>query len=1066
MRKHAAESHLTGGLSRLQLAPESGAADLRAAFDRERRIVPATFMLALIATWATAKTLPAGWFWLGLIGVTLIARYTFAAEAAQSRAPIPPADGRARLLAATHTLDLVLWSTLLLLIVPTAGGATPGAIITWAAATLLSGLVIGHWPRVWTMMAVVWGLVAIALVARTGAFLITAPLLLACVGWLAAVWWLCLPTSHALRANTREPSLGSGTRFGWRAALEVMPAPVLIVRNGRIADLNRPAAQFIGGEAQSLIGSPIEECLRPDPPGAFEPRAGARAQRVVNVVPAHRTFENVGQWTARVRFLQADRADSAVVIALLRPAVESPTVNRVAEDARRLAAWMGSSDASAWYRDERGRLIVPAEFAIEANAASDRAGVVGTAAPFPLAHLLADDDRRAEICAAFLACCSSGQLFDRVVALRDSAGEERRLRVVCLGRRHPGAAPAEVAQVPVIGVLIPLSAATEKLDKRVLDRATGSDPLSEILAQPRIESVSATDAEAPSHAKTDGDQPVPAPAWLARAPVLVWRIDRAGRVTILHGSDPRRWGLRDDLPPQPRWADAFIFHGDARGDILKALRGGLAGRQSIDVVNDRGTERGGRLVLRSHFVPIDDGVLVLDTIASPVRLAEIERLRRSKANYKSLVEASSNLIWSCDERFIINYASTRAARKIYGFEPNELIGRSLGVLFAPRVDQTAARQALAGLRHGGPLRDFEMVQRTKDDQQRVVSVNAMPLRFGDGTFAGAIGMNTDLTMLKQRERRLTEALRVERTVLDAAGQAIAVIKNNLVARCNEAFLNLLEARPGQLTRTPVGDWFATADEWPGLAAAADAERAVDRAAAREVQIRRGTRGGGSATAWCQATARSLAADEYVLVLADIDHIRLREEQALHHAHHDELTGLPNRRMLAVRAATALAASGLRNTQCAVMAIDLDGFKEINDRHGHQVGDTALREVAQRLSRALRPHDTVARRGGDEFAMLVPDIDSRAEIERIANRILLSIEQPLTLASGGTAQLSASLGIALAPEQGRDLEHLLQLADQAMYGAKDKGRRRYAFADPEQLAARSASPATLRAAQAS
>jgi diguanylate cyclase (GGDEF)-like protein len=167
---------------------------------------------------------------------------------------------------------------------------------------------------------------------------------------------------------------------------------------------------------------------------------------------------------------------------------------------------------------------------------------------------------------------------------------------------------------------------------------------------------------------------------------------------------------------------------------------------------------------------------------------------------------------------------------------------------------------------------------------------------------------------------------------------------------------------------------------------------------------------------------------------------------LHEAQHDDLTGLPNRRLLAERAAAALATSELRKVSCAVLAIDLDGFKEVNDRYGHEVGDATLREIAARLTRVMRPQDTVARRGGDEFAVLVPDVGSVMEVEKIAERLLNAVAQPASFKDGATDLcVSASIGVALAPEQGRDLERLLQLADLAMYEAKLKGKNRYAFA---------------------
>jgi len=272
-------------------------------------------------------------------------------------------------------------------------------------------------------------------------------------------------------------------------------------------------------------------------------------------------------------------------------------------------------------------------------------------------------------------------------------------------------------------------------------------------------------------------------------------------------------------------------------------------------------------------------------------------------------------------------------------------------------------------------------------------------------------------------------------VLDSAGQAIAVVKQGMVQRCNDAFLRLAGLPPDELAKVPVAGTLLEQEDWADVTTAADEARARDQAVVRELRVRRGTILGVADAAWCQVTARSIAAGEYVFVIADIDTLKQREANAVHDAHHDELTGLPNRRLLAERAAAALTTSELRQASCAVLAIDLDGFKEINDRYGHEAGDRMLREIAVRLTRVMRPQDTVARRGGDEFAVLVPDVGSMLEVEKIAERLLAAVAQPATFAEGvADLRVSASIGIALAPEQGRDLERLLQLADLAMYDA--------------------------------
>ena len=142
------------------------------------------------------------------------------------------------------------------------------------------------------------------------------------------------------------------------------------------------------------------------------------------------------------------------------------------------------------------------------------------------------------------------------------------------------------------------------------------------------------------------------------------------------------------------------------------------------------------------------------------------------------------------DNLTLTFISRRAAREIYGYEPRDLLGRPIDVLLPKDVEQPAVLNAFNALREGKPIRDLEAVHLTQDGRRVIVSISAVPMRHRDGRFAGLIGMNADLTALKSRERRLSEALRVERTVLDSAGQAIAVVKQGMVQRCNDAFLRL------------------------------------------------------------------------------------------------------------------------------------------------------------------------------------------------------------------------------------------------------------------------------------
>lgn len=984
----------------------TAAVDLRASFALERRFLLAVYVFGAIAALAALDRAPAVWWWLAAFAFNAALRFVVASENAQARAAVNPAARAAQLYLLSYAAELMLWAALLGVIVPPQRPGASSIAFAAGGALLLSALALADWRRAWALYFAGWAALTLLVVSRNGFRL--DPFSVGFPVWLVATWWIGRANA-VLRLRRSERTLRASadgrTRFGWTMAIRAVPSPVLVVRNGRIAELNGAAAQLLGRPERELVGLRLDECLRAEPLEALDPLRTVADGRAVEVTPL--AGARTG-WSGRVRVLQPGRADSALVIALTR-ALEAPQKpvpspvegpeQRLADDARRFADWIVGQQGEPWYRDGEGRLFVPP-------------GLIAPDAPaagpleFPLLHAV-EPAQRARVAAAFAAALRGRRVFDQIVTLLDPAGKARELRVVCVARA------ATTAWPPLIGTIAP--------------------------------------AGADAAASADADD------LLARLPVLVWMIDASGRIAQLRGKDPWRWGLVQEAEVRPRWIDAFGFRDSTRDDLTQAIARALKGRPTFDLINARHTRAGGRIVLRSHvlpYVPLAElppaapqapVVLVLDTIASPQQLSEIDRLRRSKAHYKALVEASTSLIWACDAQFNFTFASRRAAREIYGYEPNELIGRPIDALLAAGVDQSAARAALERLARGQTLRDVEMTHQARDGQRLIVSVSAVPLKAGDGAFAGAIGMNADLTVLKQRERRLTEALRIERTVLDSAGQAIAVVKDGLVARCNDAFLQLMQALPAVLARTPIAEFFVAPEEWEAIAAAADAARAEDRAAVREVQIRRG-----ALTAWCQLTARSIAPHEYVLALADIDHIRRREADALHDAQHDELTGLPNRRLLAERAAAALAATALRNSPCAVIAIDLDGFKEINDQYGHKVGDTVLREVALRLARVLRPQDTVARRGGDEFAMLIPDVGTRTDVERIAVRILQSVAQPVLLAGGQPGTVSASLGIALAPEQGRDLERLLQLADLAMYEAKLKGKNRYAFATSAQM----------------
>ena len=177
--------------------------------------------------------------------------------------------------------------------------------------------------------------------------------------------------------------------------------------------------------------------------------------------------------------------------------------------------------------------------------------------------------------------------------------------------------------------------------------------------------------------------------------------------------------------------------------------------------------------------------------------------------------------------------------------------------------------------------------------------------------------------------------------------------------------------------------------------------------------------------------------------AEVAERRLADQRVVHMAHHDALTGLPNRTLFADRVGQAIARAHRRDGKIAVLFLDLDRFKNVNDSLGHAIGDLLLTAVAERLTHCLRDEDTAARLGGDEFIISLPDVADAGEAARVAARILAELAKPFTIADH---QLHAdgSIGIALYPADGDSAETLMRNADTAMYHAKESGRANYQF----------------------
>jgi diguanylate cyclase (GGDEF)-like protein len=187
-------------------------------------------------------------------------------------------------------------------------------------------------------------------------------------------------------------------------------------------------------------------------------------------------------------------------------------------------------------------------------------------------------------------------------------------------------------------------------------------------------------------------------------------------------------------------------------------------------------------------------------------------------------------------------------------------------------------------------------------------------------------------------------------------------------------------------------------------------------------------------------------DRLMAALADCAHRLFTEDRIRHLALHDALTDLPNRTLLKERLHMACAAADRNGEQVAMIFIDLDRFKEINDTHGHGVGDQVLQEIARRLKALFRSVDTVCRLSGDEFLVVITGVGSRADIVCSATKLVASLNAEMEI-EGNVLSITPSIGIAVYPEDGGDMEALIHNSDSAMYRSKHQGGNDYSFFSP-------------------
>ncbi|MGZ0020346.1 two-component system response regulator [Nitrosomonas sp. wSCUT-2] len=313
----------------------------------------------------------------------------------------------------------------------------------------------------------------------------------------------------------------------------------------------------------------------------------------------------------------------------------------------------------------------------------------------------------------------------------------------------------------------------------------------------------------------------------------------------------------------------------------------------------------------------------------------------------------------------------------------------------------------------------------------------------DATVNQIVGVLQETTESRLTKDRLAQAA----TVFKYAAEGIVILNKNRQFSCaNTAFYSITELKPHHLRNKELP--FLTSKAL-GDSKYEEIWQNVDRHDHWCGEISTFKRSKETMHAWLTIgfiPAKANEEQQYVVMISDITVIRETQEQLSNMAYYDSLTKLPNRMLIMDRLQLALSKATRNTSILGVLFIDLDNFKLINDTQGHAHGDSMLCYVAHRMTSILRQSDTLGRLGGDEFIVIVPDIESNDALVKVAEKILDCLSQPVVI-NNMEIVLSCSIGISVYPDHSKHHDDLVQMADTAMYEAKNKGRNSYAFYHP-------------------
>ena len=413
-------------------------------------------------------------------------------------------------------------------------------------------------------------------------------------------------------------------------------------------------------------------------------------------------------------------------------------------------------------------------------------------------------------------------------------------------------------------------------------------------------------------------------------------------------------------------------------------------------------------------------------------------LSRSQDQYRLLAENASDVVWRTDLDAVVEWVSP-SITSVLGWSPDEMIGSRILDHVHPD-DAHRVKSATAAANDGGRV-SFEARYLCKDDSYRWLEITARPLIDENGEVVGKVGSCRDVHSEVEAWHALERSEQRFRLAMESAPTGMAILELDAqFVEVNAALSRMLGHEPDWLLGRELPSLVHPADEIVCRRMRDDVISGRVTSVTEEIRLISSDH----SVVWAQAAVALLRDDEglprsLVAQFVNVTEAHESREALRFMATHDPLTQLLNRRELLVRMSMMLAHGRRGRSRMAVLFADLDGLKNANDTHGHSAGDQLIIEASRRIQAQVRDEDLVARIGGDEFVVVLPEVLDLDDALAVADKVITAIGRPLFIA-GAEVPLGVSIGVALA-RPGDDATTLLRDADAALYRAKGAGRNR-------------------------